>query len=480
MKINHTLGILLAALCVVLAGCKDDSDTAGSSALEDKDGIRVKADTFAVQSALDLCQPVSLTPDSFLLGECDTRFGTVKADILTQLACPEGFEYPSAETAEVDSVCLFLYYNSWYGDGKAPLGITVYELDRATLNYNDRYPSDTTLSDFCSLADSTHISAISRIIIATEPTDSVYSSSLGKYVPFVRVKLTDEFARRFFRIRSFTSQEDFQQQFKGLYITTDFGGGTVLYVSDISMAVYYHFTYPAGATGTDTTLTDIKAFYANSEVKQVNRYLYPDREQIISQLNAVQDTNFIVSPANIYTRLTLRMDSILQTIERRLGDSRDYRVYVNRANLTLDVLYDADKASSRPRDNWDTPATYMLLVKEDYMETFFAKNLLPSDTAAILATLTAATDSLANVSYSYTYDLSTLLTNQLRSDNPVDEVTFMLVPVAVTTASSSSSATITAVKQLQTISATCLRSADNPVDPMDIEMVYAAFNKDRR
>ena len=99
---------------------------------------------------------------------------------------------------------------------------------------------------------------------------------------------------------------------------------------------------------------------------------------------------------------------------------------------------------------------------------------------AILATLTAATDSLANVSYSYTYDLSTLLTNQLRSDNPVDEVTFMLVPVAITTASSSSSATITAVKQLQTISATCIRSADNPVDPMDIEMVYAAFNKDRR
>ena len=120
----------------------------------------------------------------------------------------------------------------------------------------------------------------------------------------------------------------------------------------------------------------------------------------------------------------------------------------------------------------------MLLIKEDYMETFFAKNHLPSDTAALLATLTATTDSLANVSYTYSYDLSTLLTNQLRSSEPAEQVTFVLVPVEVTTtATSSSSSAVSSVKQLQTISATCIRSADNPVDPMDIEMVYSAFNK---
>lgn len=476
MRIGQKTGVLLLALCALLAGCKDDVATAGSSALQEKDGVRVKADTFAVQSALGLCEALSLTPDSFLLGECDTRFGTIKADILTQLACPEGFVYPSQETAVVDSVCLFLYYNSWYGDGQAPIGITAYEMDRSTLDYNDRYPSDTALAAFCSLEDSTRIAAVSRVVVASEPTDSVYSSALGKYVPFVRMKLTDAFAERFFRIRSFASQEEFEKEFKGLYITTDFGGGTVLYVSDITMAVYYHFTYSQGDTGRDTTLTDVKAFYANSEVKQVNRYLYPDREEVMNRLKTVQDTNYIVSPANIYTRLTVRMDSVLGRIEDRLGDSQDYRVYVNRANLTVDVLYDADKSSARPRDNWDTPASYMLLVKEEYMERFFAKNELPSDTAAILGTLTVTTDSLANVSYSYSYDLSTLLTNQLRAEEPVDVVTFVLVPVTVTTSGSSSS-TISSVRQLQTLSATCIRSADNPVDPMDIEMVYSAFNK---
>ena len=70
-------------------------ENAGSSILAEKDEIKVKADTFGVRSSLDSCAAITLTPDSFLLGECDTHFGTMKADILTQLACPEGYKYPS-------------------------------------------------------------------------------------------------------------------------------------------------------------------------------------------------------------------------------------------------------------------------------------------------------------------------------------------------------------------------------------------------
>lgn len=461
-------------------GCENDATNAGESSLRNEDRIYVKADTFAVQSMLGACSAISVAPDSFLLGECDTHFGTLQADILTQLACPVGFEYPSASTAEVDSICLFLYYNNWYGDGKAPLGVTVYEMDRATLYYDNRYPSDTTLSSFCSMDESVHIAPVSRIVFASEPTDTVYSSSLGKYVPYIRLKLSDGFAQRFFQIRDFSSQESFNEAFKGLYIKSDFGAGTILYVTNISMAVYYHFTYPQAYTGKDTILTDVKAFYANSEVRQINRYIYPNRQQIINQLDQVRDTNFIVAPANIYTRLSVRMDSIFNRMEDRLGDPEGYRVYVNRANLKVDVLYN-NETSSRPRDNWDTPANYMLLIKESSFESFFAKNELPSDTVAILGTLTAATDSLANVTYSYSYDLSGLLTNQLRMKERTDRLDFLLVPVSVKTSSSSSSSTttITAVRPLQSISATCIRSASNPDDPMDIEMVYSGFNKTR-
>ena len=470
--------IICLVIPFALLGCQDDAMNAGSSTLLESDDIQVKADTFSLASALDSCVALTLTPDSFLLGECDTHFGTIHADILTQLACPEGFEYPYPETAEVDSIYLYIHYNSWYGDGKAPLGITVYEMDRSSLSETGIYPSNLRLEDYCSLADSTHIATASRIIIPSEPTDSVYQSSSDTYQPFIRIKLTDEFAKRFFAKQDFSSQEAFNEAFKGLYITSDFGGSNVLYVTNISMSVYYHFSRPI-SNGRDTILHDTKSFYANSEVRQVNRYIYPERQEVLTLYAQHTDTNYIVSPANIYTQLSLRLDSIYQRIEQQVGDTNNYRIYVNQALLTLDVLYDFDLNSERPRDRWDVPASNMLLIKASHFNDFFAQNELPSDTAAILAALTATTDSLDNVSYTYTYDLSELLTQQLRSNQQVEELTFMLVPVAVATANSSSSSTITSVKQLQTISATRIRSAQNALQPIRLEMVYSGFHRTR-
>lgn len=470
--------IICLVIPFALLGCQDDAMNAGSSTLLESDDIQVKADTFSLASALDSCVALTLTPDSFLLGECDTHFGTIHADILTQLACPEGFEYPYPETAEVDSIYLYIHYNSWYGDGKAPLGITVYEMDRSSLSETGIYPSNLRLEDYCSLADSTHIATASRIIIPSEPTDSVYQSSSDTYQPFIRIKLTDKFAKRFFAKQDFSSQEAFNEAFKGLYITSDFGGSNVLYVTNISMSVYYHFSRPI-SNGRDTILHDTKSFYANSEVRQVNRYIYPERQEVLTLYAQHTDTNYIVSPANIYTQLSLRLDSIYQRIEQQVGDTNNYRIYVNQALLTLDVLYDFDLNSERPRDRWDVPASNMLLIKASHFNDFFAQNELPSDTAAILAALTATTDSLDNVSYTYTYDLSELLTQQLRSNQQVEELRFMLVPVAVATANSSSSSTITSVKQLQTISATRIRSAQNALQPIRLEMVYSGFHRTR-
>ena len=474
MNFKNIVNTLLVVLAMGMCAC-DSVVGAGASALLPEDGIRVKADTFAVTSSLQVGAAIAMTPDSFLLGECDTHFGTVKADILTQFACPLGFEYPYVQTAEVDSVCLYLYYRNWYGDGLAPLGISVYEMDKATLDYNTRYPSDTTLSTFCSLSDETQVSPLSRVVIAERYTDSVYSADGETYFPCISIKLTDDFARRFFAVRDFSSQEQFNELFKGLYITTDFGGSTVLYVTNISMAVYYHFSYPR--QDKDTVIHDMKAFYANSEVRQLNRFAYPDRDQVLSQLQYNTDTNYVVSPANIYTRLSVKMDSIFSRMEEQLEDPNDYRVYVNKANLTVDVLYDAEQSSTRPRDQWDIPASHMLLVLEDKMESFFAKNELPSDTAAILSALNVNTDTVGNLSYGYTYDLSGLLTQQLHSDQHVEQLNFYLVPVAVQNAPSSTN--ISSVKPLQTISSTCIRSANNSQNPMNIKMVYSGFNKRR-
>ena len=473
---NKPLIAILLLLAIVVVGCQENNSiSAGASTLQDND-IRVMSDTFSVASQLDSCVAISLTPDSFLLGECDTHFGTIKADILTQLACPEGFVYPGGETAVVDSVCLYLYYKNWYGDGKTPLGITVYEMDKQSLQENASYPNNLHISDYCSLAKSAHIVTDSKIIVPAIPTDSSYSSSSQSYVSTIRIKLTNEFAQRFFEIKDFSSQKAFNQLFKGLYICTDFGASNVLYINDIAMTVFYHFTMKRQQLN-DTIIHDTRSFYANEEVRQVNRFTYPNRQSILQQYSQVKDTNYIVSPANIYTELSVQMDSIYNRIDAQLGDTAAYRVYINKADLTIDVLY-SDSATGRPRDNWDQPASYMMLIQKEEMNKFFSTNKTPSDSVAIITSLSASADSLSNVTYQYSFDLSGMLTKQIRSQQKVDQLTFVLVPVAITTNASTGS--ILSVKPLQTISATCIRSANNPITPMNIEVVYAGFSKTRQ
>lgn len=481
---NNWVFVLTALVCLIgFYSCKDDVANAGESILSEEDKITVKSDTFGVVSALDSCAAIALTPDSFLLGECETHFGAIRADILTQLACPEGFQYPDEMVIDgdtltlnpsVDSVCLYLHYNTWYGDGNSPIGINVYEMDRQTLLDNTRYSSDLKISDYCSLDAHTRATTYSSIIVPSIPSDSSYSSETESYVSTIRIKLSKEFAERFFEVKDFSSQKAFNEQFKGLYICSDFGGSNVLYIKDIVMTVFYHFTMPR-PSATDSIIQDTRSFYVNEEVRQVNRYLYPDRKEILNHYAQITDTNYVVSPANIYTRLSVRMDSIFNRIEEQLGkDNKLYSVYVNKANLTIDVLYN-DSTTDRPRDKWDIPASYMMLIKEDQLETFFSKNELPTDTNAIVASIAASVDSLDNVSYSYTYDLSALLTQQLRKEEKIEELKFAMVPVAVST--NSSNGAITSIKQLQTISATRIRSANNSASPMDIEMVYCSFNR---
>ena len=86
---TNILLIISLLLSIFLVSCtENDSASAGASTLP-SDDILVNSDTFSISSKLDSCVAISLTPDSFLLGECETHFGTIKADILAQLACPE-------------------------------------------------------------------------------------------------------------------------------------------------------------------------------------------------------------------------------------------------------------------------------------------------------------------------------------------------------------------------------------------------------
>lgn len=456
------IGFPLLAIMLLWTACKDDVTTTGESILDENDAIIVLADTFSISSAVDSCDAIISQADSFLLGEIETDYGVLRASVLTQLACPEGYTYPEGFT--VDSICLFMYYSSWVGDDKSPLAINAYLMDKNTFRYNSTYPTDLNIDDYCTRSKS--ILTNHRIVVASEKRDSILNTN-GQYVPMVRMRVNDDFMQDFASITNFESQDKFNEQFKGLLLETSFGSATMLNISDVALGVFYHFQY--NKAGKDTTVSDMKAFYANSEVRTVNQLVYRDKKEWVETLQQDSDTyNYIIAPAGVYTRLRIPMEQIADKIITRTELKRPY---VNKAEIRVSVMnMDPD---NNDRNDWLLPSSHMLLIKEKSMTRFFKNRELPSDTCALLGQLTQGVDSVGDAIYYYSYDMSDFLTNQLRKEENDSILNMLLVPVTINTTTTSTSANaVTSVRQQQTISATKIRSAKNG---MKLEIVYSGF-----
>lgn len=464
----------ITIIIALLTGCKDDALNAGQDILPADDNVYVGVDTFGVRSTSFRVDYIYSLPDSVLLGESDTPFGTLHAEVLTQLACPIDFHFP--QSAVFDSVLFYVYYSSWYGNGSSPLSISIYELDKATFDYGTAYTTNIDLNEYWSGEDSTRVCDEPKVIIAGSPTDSILQSTTNTYMSYFTMKASDKFVDKLFSNTDYSSQEAFNQHCKGLYLTTDFGSSTVLYVNEITLTAYYHYTYQKAGEDTLSTTEDIKAFYANSDVRKVNRITYLNEPT--SEISALDDSvNYIVSPAQYYSLIKIPMRIICDTIN---GNINGKRPYVNLAQLTVEVLYDPNKSSSeKTYADWAEPAKNMLLIKENSVERFFEKHELPHDTVALLASLSSTTED-GETKYKYVYSLSQLLTDQLRldqmSDMLTDTLNMYLVPVSVELASSSSGTTlVTSIKPEQCISATTIRSAQSTSAPTKVEVVYSGF-----
>ncbi len=464
---NYVEMLVMASLLFVLfvfGACSHDEQT-GMSVLNTDDQILVGTDTFKVSSYMVEVMNIPSDPDSLLLGEADSQLGTVHADFITQLTCPEGFVFP--KNAVLDSAVMLMYYKNWYGDGHSPMSITAYLLDKQTLGFDSIYYTDINPTDFCSMEDSTLAVVQPRVITAYAPKDSVSTATVKSSI--VRFRLSDNVVKRLFNNGSFVSQEQFNQAFKGLYVTTDFGSSTILYISALSVTLYYHFDYTLD--GKDTTSTDNLVFYATDEVRVVNRIKHIHADNFIDMLLEDSSLSYVASPANVYTIINLPMADVVKSVKDSLLKGK--RPYVNSARVKL---YATNYVSSVDRSDvsqWAQPPANMLLIAEDKVDDFFTSRSLPNDSSAILSSLYTEVDSLDIKRAYYSYNISTVLTRALRSANPADELNMVLIPVAIETQTSAStgSTSVMSVRPLQTITTTIINTQYNSDYPLRMSVV---------
>lgn len=448
----------------ILSACTQDERT-GMSVLRGDDQILVCTDTFRLVTDMIQAQSIPSDPDSVLLGETDNQLGTLHADFITQLTCPEGFEFP--QNAVLDSATLTLYYRNWYGDGNSPLAINVYQLDLGTFDYDSVYYTDIDILEYCSFNDSTAAVEQPRIITAATPTDS-FSTSSTTY-NLIKFKLTERVMRSLFNNGKYASQEDFNKAFKGFYITTEYGSASVLYIENMAVSLHYHFDYQI--EGRDTTTKDNIDFYATDEVRCINRILYLHPDDYAEQLFADSTISYISSPANIYTTLNIPIRQMVANVKDSLLSGK--RPYVNSAKIKIYATNYTTTIDPYDVSQWAQPPSYMLMITADKIVDFFYSRSLPNDSTAMLGSLTTETDSLDNVHAYYTYDISSILTQAMRNKVESDTLYMVLVPVAVESQTSSTynTTTVTSVRPLQAITNTVINTEYNEDFPLRLSVV---------
>lgn len=468
MSVEMLLGVSLLFVIIGITSCsKNDVNPTGMSLLGTEDEIKVGTDTFPLPSYMVGVDSIPSDPDSLLLGEADTKLGTIHAEVLTQFACPEGFHFP--DNAVLDSAFLILYYSSWYGDGNSAMSIDVFQMDKKSMNYDEIYFTDINPDDYCSFADSTRVAKNPIVLTARTPTDSTYLSSTGGYLKYIKVPLTEDFMEVLRNNGNYESSSKFLENFKGLYIKSVFGSSTILYINSLAMSLHYHFTYQI--EGKDTITKDVVDFYANDEVRTVNRINHIDRLDIIDIVTNDEEISYIESPAHIYTVLQVPLSNITTSIKDSMLQGK--RPYTNSAKIKVYATNYVSKVDQTKPEQWSQPPKYMLLIEKDHVEKFFTSRSLPNDTTAILSSLyTEQNEDLTTSAY-YSYDISTLLTKALREEKTDSTLELFMIPVAINSIYSSTygTSTITSVRPLQVISSTQINTKENKSNPLRISVV---------
>lgn len=456
--------IFVVLFSVVFYSCENDLSNIGEPIQPAGDAIILNVDSFDINSQNIDIPFIYSKPDSLLLGTfVDDTYGTLSADILTQLQPPVGVKFP--ENAKADSAKLIMVYFSWFGDQYSPLEVNVYQMDKGlTFEKSKYYPSNIKYEDYCS---KTRLMG-SKVFTATDYAGGRASSKmieikLDTSNIFVKNGFTAEMRKEY----TLDNVANFHRDFNGIYITTKFGSASLLNISAVYMRYYYHYTYKRNhADGTpDSTVvvSHYQDYPANEEVTTVNRLVLPEKTRVLNAFNSDASKNVVAAPANIYTSVTLPFSTINN--RTNAGVSGKTRL-INRAILKVNVADVADTTLAVPL------VSNILLINEDSVDNYFKTRKLPSSYISAIASLSSEYDSDNNVQYYYKFDLSKILTRELSKSNNKAELKFRLVPVAVTYDGSKN---IKSIKQQNLMRAVKFYSGSSAVKPMKLQMVYSGF-----
>lgn len=420
---------LIALLAITFWGCDDNTAGLGLGMFPGSDqNINGKLSTFDVTTeSVHAGEIYAMTNVGYVGKFTDEIFGTYQAGFLAELNCPSGMTFPGvydgtaldekkkATRVMVDeaglgddvepiynsqnklignihTIELYLWYSSYFGDSLTACRLSVYELNK-NLDTEHAYYTNIDPEEYYDHANSDNSLLGTKAYTAVDLSVKDSIRNLSTYVPSVHVSFRDKAAKEIGKeiikkaneLGVNLDNKEFRKIFKGIYVKSDYGDGTVLYINQAQMNVVYKCYAVDTITGVklqkkvaengvykDSTYYGYRTFATTREVIQANQ-LENDKAAIQNCINKSEWT-YLKSPAGIFTQLTL---PVSQIAEKLLGDT------LNAVKLGIPIYNE----TSDKKFGMSTPKN-VLLIRKKYKDSFFKGNQLSDGITSSLFTPT--------------------------------------------------------------------------------------------
>lgn len=450
MKIKTLLSLAVIFVATGFIACNDDLNTIGSNIQPGGDDIFVGTDTVSLTA-----RTVSFEDSIYartvygLLGEyIDPVVGKIKSDYLCEFYCPENMSF-AERTFSIDSIRLnteFLYFT---GDTLAPMGLSVYEVQNPLKAFF-----------FTSIDPKKYTGETPKLYGHTsfavhETPDTVISSIRYRTIS---TKLNLSLATDFYnewkaRPETFKNSEKLKEFFKGVYVTTTFGSGTLINTNYTELAIHYKNYVRNVADTKDSIVYSIFRLPVTGEVIQMNHI----ENEIPKDLFEHSSTKtYMKTPAGLYTELTIPLNDIIT----KIGKNRK----LNAANLKIKGYTEEEEKSKLMR-----PSAILLINKDSLANFFFNKKLHDAKTSFVITRNTSTN----------TYDFQNIASivnhyaDYYKDQAALPDLKYLMIPISYSTTGSTTTTITDIYNQMYPTSAILRTDSMN----MRMPIIFSEYYK---
>ena len=404
---------LIALLAITFWGCDDNTAGLGLGMFPGSDqNINGKLSTFDVTTeSVHAGKIYAMTNVGYVGKFTDETFGTYQAGFLAELNCPSGMTFPGVYNGtalndkkkatnimvdeaglgddaigiyntdnindpkrkligNIHTIELYLWYSSYFGDSLTACRLSVYALNE-NLDTKNAYYTDITPEDYYDAnTDNSLLGTKAYTAVDLSVKDSI--RKLSTYVPSVHVSFRDkaakeigkEIIKRANELGVNFDNKEFRKIFKGIYVKSDYGDGTVLYIDQAQMNV----VYKCYAVDTLTGVKLEKKVVKEGESKDSTYYGY----------RTFATTREVIQANQIFTQITLPISQIADSLLNQTAEKRQSDI-LNAVKLGIPIYNE----TSDKKFGMSTPSN-VLLIRKKYKDSFFEKNQLSDEITSSL------------------------------------------------------------------------------------------------